>query len=394
MSGRSRPIAVILASNTWGGTEIHTIALTAVLAARGHSCTIIELDQPQISRHRDRVAPGIALRTIEAGGVPSPFALYRILRKSGSEVCVFAKAWPKLGSMWSDLACWLASRGRFLTIEHLTPPVRPPKSTRRHFGGLVPGLGLWWYANGLKLYLRSVFPRRIVGVSRGVTGDLTRQYGFPARKVIAIPNGVDVTRYAPDPEARQRVRAQWGVPAGGVVYGAVGRFSNFHKGHDIAVELFARLCRDNPGAPLYCVLVGTGADEAPLRAQAEGTGYGDRIRFPGPTDRPWEAHCGLDVFLMPSRFEGIGLALLEAMACGVPPVAMMTGGIQDVMTSPDLGWSAPAGDREAFLRGMQAALDAGEAGRREAGRRAREHVVRHFEAGEQYGRLADEIEQL
>jgi glycosyltransferase involved in cell wall biosynthesis len=170
--------------------------------------------------------------------------------------------------------------------------------------------------------------------------------------------------------------------------------TNFIKGHDVSVEAFHRLYRSNPGRELYCVLVGTGADTEALRAQAAATSCPDRFRFPGTTESPWEAHCGLDVFLMPSRFEGLGLALLEAMACGVCPVVMAEGGIQDVVTNPEIGWSTPPGDRDAFLRSMQEALDLGEAGRRALGLRARQHVVRNFDAEEQYGRLADLIERL
>jgi glycosyltransferase involved in cell wall biosynthesis len=255
-------------------------------------------------------------------------------------------------------------------------------------------LGLWWYAAGLRVYARSVFPRKIITVSKAIAQELIQDYGFPASKVAPILHGIDADRYAPDPGARTAVRAEWGVPEEAIVIGSVARLSNFHKGMDTAVELFARLCALRADMPLYCVLVGTGPDQAALEAQARDSGWGSRFRFPGATDRAWEAMAAMDVFLMPSRFEGLGLALLEAMACGCCPVVMSVGGIRDIMTDGTLGWAAPPGDKDAFLRGMQAAMDIGPAGRAAMGARARQHVVDHFRARDQHREYAVAIEAM
>jgi len=220
------------------------------------------------------------------------------------------------------------------------------------------------------------------------------EYAFPAWKVVKIHNGIDPTRFTRDPAAGQAARAAWGVPPDAVVYGSVGRLSNFHKGQDIAIELFERLSAANPDRELWCVLVGDGPDRAALEEQARATACADRIVLPGPTERPWEACSAIDVFLMPSRFEGLGLALLEAMACGCYPVAMGTGGITEVVADPSVGWLAPAGDRESFLLGMQTALDLGADGRAAVGARARQFVLASFQADAQYGKLADLVEEM
>jgi glycosyltransferase involved in cell wall biosynthesis len=395
-AGQAQRIAFLMASNAWGGAEIHTVALTARLAARGHECVIVELDEPVITARRPMLAEGVDVRAVRLGPDPTRPGLgraYRFLRGLGADVGVFAKGWPKVGTMKLDLACRLAFRGRFLTVEHCPPPPRGRRVTGRHLGGLVPGLGLWWYAAGLEVYRRSILPKRIVTISDAIAHGL-REYGFPAAKVVTIRNGVNGERFAPDRAARERTRAAWGVPCDAVVFGAVGRFHNFIKGHDTAIELFARLCDANRGQELRCVLVGGGPDEAALKVQARATAWADRIVFPGPTERPWEACSAIDVFLMPSRFEGLGLALLEAMACGCCPVAMGVGGVREVITDPSLGWIAPAADTEAFLRGMQAALDAGPDGRAAVGARARAHVLAHFDADTQYGKLADLVERI
>jgi glycosyltransferase involved in cell wall biosynthesis len=391
-----RRIGFVLASDTFGGAEIHTLALATTLAERGHECVIAELNEPVIAAHRPDTAADLEVQALRLRDPAHPGfgEAYRAFRSLHADIGVFPKGWTAVGSAALDLACRLAFRGRFLTIEHLPPPARPPRVTGRHLGGLVPGLGLWWYAAGLRVYVRSLFPRRIVAISHAIAHGLVDDYGFPAAKVVTIRNGIDATRFTRDPALGAAARLRWGVPPEAVVYGAIGRLSNFHKGHDVAIELFARLCDANPGRDLWCVLVGAGPDEAALKEQARGTPWADRIVFPGPTERPWEACSAMDVFLMPSRFEGLGLALLEAMACGCYPVAMGVGGIREVVADASVGWLAPAADRDAFLLGMQTALDLGADGRAAVGARARQFVLDHFRAEVQYAELASLVERM
>lgn len=394
---RSRAVCILTSSDTWGGAELHTLALTEALAARGHDCIIVELNQPVITARSGLVAPGVDVRAMRLGPVPGQASFartYRFLRQTGADVGVFAKSWSSVGSVSLELACRLAFGGRFLTIEHGMPPRRRPRTRGRHFGGLVPGLGLSWYAAGLELYVRSVFPKRIVTVSRAVAEDLIRGYWFPSRKMVPVPNGIDPDHFVPDAEARARTRAAWNVPADAVVFGSMGRLSIHDKALDVSIDLFARLCAETPELSLWYAVVGDGRHEAKLKAQAVATGCGSRILFTGPTDRPWESLCGMDVLLMPSRREGIGFVLLEAMACGCCPVAMGGSGVRDVLTDPALGWIVPAGDREAFLRAMKAALALGSEGRAAMGRRARAHIVENFRSTEQYAKLVDVIERV
>lgn len=315
----SRRICILTSSDTWGGAELHTLALTKALTARGHDCIIVELNQPVITARRELVAPEVDVRAVQLGPVPGQASFartYRFLRQIGPDVGVFAKSWSGVGSISLELACRLASGGRFLTIEHGMPPRRRPKTRGRHFGGLVPGLGLSWYAAGLTLYVRSIVPKRIVTVSRAVAEDLIHGYWFPSRKMVPIPNGIDPNRFVPDAEARARTRAAWNVPADAVVFGSMGRLSIHDKALDVSIDLFARLCEETPNVCLRYVVVGEGRHEAKLKEFAAAGGCGSDILFPGPTDRPWETLCGMDVLLLPSRQEGIGLVLLEAMACG------------------------------------------------------------------------------
>ena len=183
------------------------------------------------------------------------------------------------------------------------------------------------------------------------------------------------------------------MPAEALVFGTVGRLINWHKAQDIAIDAFAKLRSANPDRDPWYVLVGEGPDRAQLEAQARQAGVAHRVVFAGYTERPSEMQCGFDVFVLPSKLEGTPFALLEAMACGVCPVAMDVGGVADVIAAPSLGWLVPAGDRAGLLAAMQAALLQTPADRATMAHRARVHVEHGFRAQEQLGRIAALLEE-
>lgn len=141
--------------------------------------------------------------------------------------------------------------------------------------------------------------------------------------------------------------------AGGRTILAAGRLIR-QKGFDLLIAAFARL-----GAPdARLVIAGTGPEEAALRRQIERAGLTDRIRLAGyaPDIRPL-----LDTaryFVMPSRFEGYGAVILEALAAGRPVVATAsTPAVGDVLTDPECGIVIPVGDIDALTAALQALLD-------------------------------------
>jgi len=252
-------------------------------------------------------------------------------------------------------------------------------------------MGLWWRRRRLAIRLRSLAPQTIIGVSEGVVNQLAHEYRFPTRKLRAIPNGIPVERYYPDAAVRATIRSEWGIPPGAFLFGTVARLSMWVKGHDIAIDLLSRLRTEKPELEFWFVLVGEGRDRERLKQMAQAAGIADRVVFAGYTDRPWEAHCAIDVFLMPSRLEGIGLSLIESMATECCPVAMAVGGVTDVIVDPSMGWTVPPGDTEAFYAAMSQALEASPDERQAMGKRARAHVLAHFRAEEQFPKVADAV---
>ncbi|MFD9389627.1 glycosyltransferase [Streptomyces sp. NPDC060000] len=171
------------------------------------------------------------------------------------------------------------------------------------------------------LYLASErLGRTTVAVSPTVA-DRLRGWGVPAPRIEVVPNGVDLTRFRFDPEARHHTRRRLGLPDHAYVVGGVGRLTA-GKRFDVLVHALARLPSDH-----WLLLVGGGPEENVLRRTAHEAGVADRVLFtgerpcvpdstPGP-DLP-SLTCAMDVFVSPSPEETFGLAIVEALACGLP----------------------------------------------------------------------------
>jgi glycosyltransferase involved in cell wall biosynthesis len=384
-------ISILSETSAWGGAEAHTVGLAETLAKRGHDVLVVALGHDVFDDAARRADAPFRLRRIPLSKPVKSLSLAAcraLVRDLPDGVGVLARWGLDVGSLRLDLAARWRFR-RYVAIEHSAAEM-PPRTTRRHLGGLVPGLGLWWYQGKALWHLRSRVSSLVVCVSDGARERLVQDHHVPARKVVTVRNGIDCGRFRPDAERRAAARRSWGVAENAVIIGAVGRLSP-EKGLDTLVGAGARLAARFPDFDLRFVLVGDGAERERLQRAAHAAGLGPRMVFAGFTDRPCEAYCGLDVFALPSREEALPLALLEAMACGCPPVAMGVGGVPEVLDDRRTSWLVPPGDEEAFAAALAEAVNAG-VWREEVGRRARHHVERHFDAGRQYETLANLIE--
>jgi glycosyltransferase involved in cell wall biosynthesis len=126
------------------------------------------------------------------------------------------------------------------------------------------------------------------------------------------------------------------------------------------------------------VIAGDGELKGDLTAYAQSIGVGDRVRLIGwRRDLP-TIYAATDVFLLTSRNEGTPVALIEAMASGVPGVSTDVGGVTDVIGGPDTGRTAPFGDADGLARAINELL-ASPALREQIGARARARVLAHYD---------------
>ncbi len=184
-----------------------------------------------------------------------------------------------------------------------------------------------------------------------------------------VRNGRDPAIFHPNPRARDRIRAELGVPPDRVVIIAVSRLV-WHKGYpELAVAM-----RSVPEAELW--VVGErldsdrGADMATLLRNA---GLGYRLRMLGYRSDIPALLAAADIFTLPSRFEGLPMSVIEAMLTGLPVVATNVRGPAEQVVDNETGLSVPAGNAAALgaalgrlVRDPDARVRMGQAGRRRA----------------------------
>ncbi|MGS1110002.1 glycosyltransferase family 4 protein [Achromobacter anxifer] len=203
--------------------------------------------------------------------------------------------------------------------------------------------------------------------------------GYDRERMVVIANGYDLSRFAPNDEARQRVRAQWGLPQDVPAIGCVARWDPL-KDHANLLRAVAALVRDGRDAGLRCVLIGRGMDtaNAELAALIDRLGLRDRLVLAGPSDDVPAAMNGLDLHVLSSCAEGFPNVVAEAMACGVYCVVTDVGDAAYIVG--DAGVVVPPEQSEALARGIETALcEVASRGRARAGEAGRTRVLENFD---------------
>lgn len=174
----------------------------------------------------------------------------------------------------------------------------------------------------------------VVAISDAVAEHVTSRYGYPASKVTCIPLGWEGT---PLPHTM--------VPNRPPTVVCVAHFRP-EKGHAVLLEAFAAVHRRHPDARL--ILVGQGPLEGQLQAQVDALKLTANVEMTGPVDDVWPYLARSDVFALPSLSEAYGIAVVEAMAAGLPVVASAVGGVPELVEPGVTGELFPAGNHGAL----------------------------------------------
>ena len=137
-------------------------------------------------------------------------------------------------------------------------------------------------------------------------------------KVKIIHNAIDLDKFKFDPEARKKLRKELDIKEKTVVIGHVGRFVK-QKNHDFLIDVFNEYHAKNPDSKL--LLIGTGPLEEKIKAKVEKLNLSDSVLFLGQRDDTNKLYSVMDVFCLPSLYEGLGMVLIEAQMNGLPCLA-------------------------------------------------------------------------
>ncbi|MDO8424930.1 MAG: glycosyltransferase [bacterium] len=205
---------------------------------------------------------------------------------------------------------------------------------------------------------------RIIAVSDAVRSYSVRMDRVPLGKMVVIQNGVDTARFRPVPA----------TPHDDVRFVSVGRLVE-QKGHDVLLEAFLLLRDTHPRARLE--IIGDGPRRAELEALCASFHLTDRVRFLGLQRDIPAYYQRSDILVLPSRWEGFGIAAIEASACGIPVIASSVGGLQEAVVDGETGILVPPEDPKALATAMRA-LAADRPRRVLMGHAGRRHVERSF----------------
>ncbi len=224
-----------------------------------------------------------------------------------------------------------------------------------------------------------------LAVSQGVKDYLIEQGALDPAKVRVVPNRVDLARLRQH-RPRTEVRRELGLTSEARVVGLVARLDHWGKGHR---EFFTALAALSDRFPMEALIIGGGRRESEVKQLAAELGLAGRVHFLGQRDDIPDLLAALDIFVLPSHSEGVSLALLEAMAAGLPVIATRVGGLPEVVTDGDNGLLIPAKDPEALSQALERLL-ADPALAKKLGENARRDVENNYSL-DRLGREINEI---
>jgi glycosyltransferase involved in cell wall biosynthesis len=303
-----------------GGSERHLLALLPALAERGLDVVFVGLDDPAFDREPFYRALGVPAVRLAAPRDLDPLLLARLVRALDADL---VHTHLVHADVYGGVAAALR-RQRLVSTKHNDDPFR---------------------AGPFRHVERALARRaeRVIAITGALARFQVERVGLPAAKVTTIHYGLD------EPPAAWGENGPDPVPADATVLLAVARLVP-QKGLDVALRALAQL----PDA--WLVVLGEGPERARLEALARELGVAERVHLPGrePDVSAWLRRA--DVLVHPARWEGFGLALLEAMLCSLPVVASRVSSIPEIVVDGETGLLVPPDDPDALAAAVREVL--------------------------------------
>ena len=380
----SERILFVMHTPEFGGAEKHLIDLVCRMDNR-LDCQILCLNRDFFSELLS------GRRNVQVSIAPAitgwRFIKYwRLFARFRPSVIVLVKGIFDQYPFPAYMAARLAGNRRLAVIEHLIADPAPAEAEGHGLAGSFRRLFGWRARHMASKRWQGRLADVTICVSEAVRRRLVEEYGYPASRTITVRNGIDCRRYQPRELPKDSLPpAPHAVSPVTIVCAA--RLSSA-KRIDVLLDALAMLRADS--IPWRCHILGAGPLEAALRARAGQLGLSELVRFVGYVEDVRPHLREADLFVLSSDKEGLPLALLEAMACGLPAVVTEVGGTGEAVVQNKTGLLVRRGDAEGLARCIQQLL--GDAATRgEMGLAARRRIHEHFEIEQAMQRLQSVI---
>jgi glycosyltransferase involved in cell wall biosynthesis len=194
----------------------------------------------------------------------------------------------------------------------------------------------------------------VIAVSQSTRDYLVEHERMAPDRVTTIHNGIDLDVFHPRPGERAAARQQLGLPADAFIVAGIGRLS-YQKNFSLFIDVAAAVLAQRPNA--YFVIAGTGPEDQQLRERAARLGIDHRLRFLGYVSDMPNFYPAADVLLLTSRYEGLPITILEAMATGTTIVSSKLDGVAEIMRDGEDGALVAASDVDGFVRQLCELMD-------------------------------------
>lgn len=359
MSGKARVVHILTTLDA-GGAEGSAAKLIAGSQDR-YQATVIGLMGWGPTADR-LAAAGVPVYTLglRRGQVKRASTL-RLVRLLGALAPDLVHGWMYHG----NLAAWVARRWGCPGTPLLWSVVHTPAALR-----------LQKTLTAAVILLGARLSRSVDGIVYNSRASMARhqQIGYRPGRSRWIPNGYEVARHQPPPDARERVRSELAIAPQSVVVGLVARYHPV-KDHDTFLSAAAEVARRR--RDVVFLLAGRGTDTAAkLRTSIDRLGIADRTHLLGERRDVPDLFSAMDIACLSSRAEGFPNVVAEAMAVGVPCVVTDVGEAAHLVGST--GTAVPAGQASAMANAILGLIVAGEEERHHRGAAARARIAEHF----------------
>jgi len=352
-------ILQVCSSLAWGGTEMHVPLLAEKLISRGH--TVHALVHPDGAISDETILRAIPTQTISIGAYFNPLSSYRLihfLRWFKPDIVHLHLS----RDLWQMVPAFrIARHGKIILTKHVGSYVRK-----------FDPLHTWLYRH----------VARIITVSDILNRNVIDTCPVEPGRVTTIHHALDMTRYQRDEYDGENTRRELNIPTDHFVIGTVGRISP-GKGVEDFLTAAREICNRLHDKKMMFLIVGSASfgEEAyfkEIKQKAQSLGLGKTVLFAGFRKDVPALLNAMDLFIFPSRAEGFGATLIEAMAMQVACVSTWSDGTLDTIEEGKTGLTYSPGDVDGLTDAVMTLIQDAPLRRRIA-ETGQAHVRSHFD---------------